>query len=262
MRAAEVLLLFANLLAFFVLAVPRLRAARLSRHAAPLTLLTAIVQVLVEGPRWQMTPAYVLSGLFFLTSLWRDIRPAVESTAQGRLRALAGRVGVGLAVLGLAVSAVLPSMFPVFRFAQPHGRYEIGTLTYHWVDAARPEIFTADPDDRRELMVQIWYPAQGSPDSPRARYVADGNVLAPLAYPACSIRRGGVRARCRRRGAASWPVHASGAEKNGFPQSGNLCRWRSTVHRTGHRSLCFRDRPPPRGRRHALPAPGGRFRES
>jgi hypothetical protein len=65
----------------------------------------------------------------------------------------------------------------VFRFPQPTGQYAIGTLTYHWVDADRPEVFTADPYDRRELMVQIWYPAKGAPSSPRAPYIQDSDIV-------------------------------------------------------------------------------------
>jgi hypothetical protein len=51
MRPVETLLLFANLLTFFVLAVPRLRAMRWTRYLALITLLIAGAQALVEGPR-------------------------------------------------------------------------------------------------------------------------------------------------------------------------------------------------------------------
>jgi predicted dienelactone hydrolase len=49
------------------------------------------------------------------------------------------------------------------------------------VDADRPEVFTADPDDRRELIVQLWYPAKPDPSAPRALYVQDAGALAPVA---------------------------------------------------------------------------------
>jgi hypothetical protein len=75
----------------------------------------------------------------------------------------------------------LPIAFPVFKIPPPHGPNRIGTLTYDWVDTARPEIFTAEPSDRRELMVQIWYPAQSDKSGKRAPYVKDGLALAPLA---------------------------------------------------------------------------------
>jgi len=129
----------------------------------------------MEGPRWQMFPAYALTGIFFLVWLLQNIAPAGGPAGQKRTN----RLAVGLGVLGLALSIVLPVMMPVFRFPHPSGPYEISTLTYHWVDADRPEVFTADPNARRELMVQIWYPARGDSSSPRTSYVPDADALAP-----------------------------------------------------------------------------------
>lgn len=179
MRPFEMLLLLANLLAFVVSAAPRLRArgARYSRLAA---LPLAGAQALVEGPRWQMSPAYILSGTFFLAGLLRGRQLSGESSERSLARQLVAFLGIGLGGLGLAVSSVLPILLPVFRFPRPRGPYAIGTLTYHWVDTARPEVFTADPHDRREVMVQIWYPARGTSSPRRAPYVPDGSVLAPL----------------------------------------------------------------------------------
>jgi predicted dienelactone hydrolase len=66
----------------------------------------------------------------------------------------------GLAILGSTLAIILSIAFPVFQFPLPTGPYEIGTLVYDWVDESRPEIFTGNPNVHRELMVQIWYPAQ------------------------------------------------------------------------------------------------------
>jgi hypothetical protein len=88
---------------------------------------------------------------------------------------------IALLVAGVqALSTVLPQIIPVFRLPRPGGPYEIGTLTYHWVDADRPEVFAADPNARRELMVQIWYPARGDPSSPRAPYLPDAGAVLPV----------------------------------------------------------------------------------
>jgi predicted dienelactone hydrolase len=179
MRPIETLLLLANLVAFFVLAVPRLRAVRWTGYSALLALLIAGAQALIEGPRWQMLPAYALAGLLFLVWLLRNIAAAGRPAGRRWTNRLVAGLAVGLGVLGLAVSIVLPVILPVFRFPHPSGPYAIGTLTYHWVDVNRPEVFTADPNDHRELMVQIWYPAKGDPSSPRAPYVQDANALAP-----------------------------------------------------------------------------------
>ena len=101
-------------------------------------------------------------------------------------RRLIFRCGVALAVslgvLGLAVFIALPKLLPVFHFPSPSGPYAIGTLTYHWVDSGRIEIFNADAGNSRELMVQIWYPAKAAKSvltsSPVAPYVQHADALA------------------------------------------------------------------------------------
>ena len=95
-------------------------------------------------------------------------------------------LAVGLATLCLALFIALP----VFNFPQPVGPYAVGTLTYHWIDVNRQEVFSTEARARRELMVQIWYPAKAGKQSssqssaptptsaPRDRYVQDADALA------------------------------------------------------------------------------------
>ena len=187
MRPIETLLSLANLLTFFVLALPR--AVFWLRYWVPSALLIAIAQVLVEGARWQMLPAYALTGLFFL--VWLLQNSAAVGGPAGQT--LTNRFAIGLGILGLVISVVLPIILPVFRFPQPSGPYAIGTLTYHWVDADRLEVFSPDPNARRELMVQIWYPAkQGSSSSPTPYLQDSDTVTSALArlhnFPAFSLK--------------------------------------------------------------------------
>ncbi|HEV8502567.1 MAG TPA: carboxylic ester hydrolase [Casimicrobiaceae bacterium] len=86
-----------------------------------------------------------------------------------------------LAVLAvLTVGAALwVVIFPTPRFPRPTGSYGIGTRVYAWTDPARPEPFTADAGDRRELVAQVWYPATGQ-GAPR-RYLDSGEPLRVLA---------------------------------------------------------------------------------
>jgi predicted dienelactone hydrolase len=146
-------------------------AGRRLRQSAPIAMLIAVAQALVEGPRWQMGPAYALAGLSALVWRLRTATPAERSAVKV----------TALGALGEAVSIALPAIMPVFRFPRPSGPYDIGTLSYHWVDADRPEVFSADPDARRELMVQLWYPAKRSRSSTRAPYVTDAPALARAA---------------------------------------------------------------------------------
>ncbi len=67
----------------------------------------------------------------------------------------------------------------------PTGPYQVGTTTYHWVDESRPEIFTKDPDDKRELLVRIWYPAEVDVNATPEPYGPDPDII--LSFPTTSI---------------------------------------------------------------------------
>ncbi len=82
-----------------------------------------------------------------------------------------------MCILGLAVVGVLSVVMPVFRFPHPAGPYAIGTLTYHWVDASRSDIFSVNPNSRRELMVQVWYPAVAGLTSAGAPYMPGAEAV-------------------------------------------------------------------------------------
>src|SRR5579862_8235389 len=176
MRPVETLLIVANFLTFLVLAVPRLRAGRWMGYVVLIALALAVVQVLIEGSRWQMVPAYVLTGLFLIVWMMRRL----EKSSGIVKRLLSNRLIVGCAIilclLDLGLSAALPMVLPVFHFPRPSGPYQIGTLTYHWVES-RHEIFSTDPNAHRELMAQVWYPAKGDTSSARAPYVQDASAL-------------------------------------------------------------------------------------
>ena len=46
------------------------------------------------------------------------------------------------------------------RLPEPTGQHAVGRLSYDWVDFARTEIYGANREDRRELVVFVWYPAK------------------------------------------------------------------------------------------------------
>lgn len=52
------------------------------------------------------------------------------------------------------------------------GNYGVGVKTMHLIDESRLENFTEDdPDDYREMMVQLWYPINKEIKEPRAEYM-------------------------------------------------------------------------------------------
>ncbi len=63
-------------------------------------------------------------------------------------------IGVG----GYYFWRIIPKI-PDRPFVKPGGPYPVGTREYDWVDSSRGEPYTKDPNDRRRVVVQVWYPA-------------------------------------------------------------------------------------------------------
>lgn len=53
----------------------------------------------------------------------------------------------------------------------PTGPFAVGTRTYDWLDHSRPEKAVKNPSQHRQLVVQIWYPAEKSDEQQRSSYV-------------------------------------------------------------------------------------------
>ncbi|KOV97342.1 alpha/beta hydrolase family protein [Streptomyces sp. NRRL B-3648] len=144
--------------------------ARVTVVAGTVLVLSVIV-LSVAGLRWQMLP--VLAGSVC----------ALPSAVSALLRRRSGRpvwrarwwlaLPGSLACLGLIVTGPVAAWaFPVPVFPTPSGDFAVGTRVVQWTDPHRPETATADPQDRRTVVVQLWYPARRSPaDVQRARYL-------------------------------------------------------------------------------------------
>ncbi|WP_169082871.1 alpha/beta hydrolase family protein [Paenibacillus sp. PL91] len=112
--------------------------------------------LIFEGYRWQMAVPYALTLAGILIVILRRSQSENGRSLWKPLRFL----GYGMGCLLLIGSALLASAMPVIQLPEPEGAYAIGTETFHLIDREREETFTEEPEDNRELMVQIWYPAQ------------------------------------------------------------------------------------------------------
>jgi len=106
-----------------------------------------VVHLFVECPRWHLLPAYVAVVYVVSASVWPNL---------GEPRFATAVFGLGL----LAIAAVLGTAFPIFELPAPTGSYPVGTATLHLVDNTRKDPRTDRADGCRELMVQLWYPAE------------------------------------------------------------------------------------------------------
>ena len=63
-----------------------------------------------------------------------------------------------LGLILLLVFAV--SLSSQLELPPPDGAYAVGRMVFKWVDPSRPEMLTEDPNDVREVVAMVWYPAQ------------------------------------------------------------------------------------------------------
>jgi predicted dienelactone hydrolase len=155
MRPLEISLVVLTLLAAICLLIGRWRQA--GRLLSVGALAVAVAHWVLEGAHWQMIPAYAALGILCLV-VWKP--------NLGRRLSIA----VGSSVLFFAAMSILFSfLLPMFRLPKPTGPYAVGTKTLYLKDSARLEDAAGSHGEARELMVQIWYPAQPSHNS-LARY--------------------------------------------------------------------------------------------
>ncbi len=66
----------------------------------------------------------------------------------------------------------------------PTGDYTIGTTHLVFVDETRPELFTEDPADHREVTVKVWYPGDAVKKASAAPYYENAEAIVPrFGYP-------------------------------------------------------------------------------
>jgi len=167
MRPLEILLpclLAAILLAPFF--------TRRARFLPPLALVVNILQLWLEGYRWQMIPLYGLTAALAIANL----STLKSDPAIGRPRGWKAAASF-LTLAAVAVSTALPALLPVPRIAKPTGQFQVGTQSFILTDASRRELYSGR-DEPRKFMIQIWYPAAPRKDDVRAPWVDNADVFA------------------------------------------------------------------------------------
>ncbi|HCQ91675.1 MAG TPA: carboxylic ester hydrolase [Clostridium sp.] len=109
--------------------------------------------ILIEGARWQMIPAYLITLCCILLVF---IKPKEKSVSKKTIFKVF-KIASYLLVIAIVVS--LPTLFPVIKFPKPTGEYKVGTTSFHLIDKSRKEEYEYNDNPYRELMVQVYYPA-------------------------------------------------------------------------------------------------------
>ena len=111
-----------------------------------------------------------------------------------RSQSLIGRLKCGLLFGCILAQALIPPQKTIGNYdtddsqqnsvgeillPTPTGPYRVGRASFHRVDTSRPEPFTADPGDHRQIIFHIWYPAgtTGGSVAPYIELLTDDEVF-------------------------------------------------------------------------------------
>lgn len=151
MQHVHILTIVLSLVAALWWAVSRRRLPAALQGLSVTALALAAATLAIEGLRWQLVPWYVVAFGVVAAAGLRRWRPGRSR----RWRRVTGRVALGVVLLvgGLALlTAVVPSL------PTPSGSHRVGSHVFRWTDEERAETLTAATSDRRQVIVQAWYP--------------------------------------------------------------------------------------------------------
>ena len=107
-----------------------------------------LIHIILGETRWQVGPVYLIATIIILVHFF-------PFRASKWLKVPAYVLGIVFTV----ISGVLCYALPVFSLPKPTGSYTVASKTLYLKDESRQEDITPDPNDNRELIIDLWYPA-------------------------------------------------------------------------------------------------------
>jgi dienelactone hydrolase len=127
-----------------------------------------VLHLALEGYRWQMIPAYLLT----IITGWRMMVTDASRPSRISFFRIVGFLAIFLLII---LAWMLPSILPVFTLPEPRGSYAVGSELIY-VQTDNDEVITEDPSDKRELLYKIWYPSDTDVSSMKGeKYVDSGS---------------------------------------------------------------------------------------
>ena len=162
MKNIDVVFLFGIItIASCLIIIPK-RINGILRPLIALTIILAIVQLLLEGYYWQYLPSYLLILLLIIIALFFK---KTDSKIQKKL--------LRIALFFLLLSSIVPwtIFLPIPKLIEPKGHYKVGTRIFRWIDSNRAEQITSDLNDKRNVVVQAWYPTEQDTKGTHSSYL-------------------------------------------------------------------------------------------
>lgn len=170
------------------------REKRLDTAILASLVLIMLLHGIMNHFRLQMLPTYLVALILIIGFILRITRNQSKVRLQTRFKKYLKKGLLIMVVMALtAGSMYLTHVLPAFSLPEPTGKYAIGTISQHLTDQSRDETLSAAPGDKRELMVNVWYPVD--PDvakqMPKEPYPAELGEAISLVFgiPKCRPRR-------------------------------------------------------------------------
>ena len=177
MRLFELLLFLSNIGLFALTVLLKKGRRRVPVFAASgIAAVILVIHATVEGYRVQLFSLYFITIIFLAISGYSYFK---KSGFPKIPRFMLGSAYTAIVIM-LVGTAGLMYAFPVFKLPELTGEFKVGTQTFHFVDTQREEIFDKSREGKRELMVQVWYPAQAG-SGKRASFIPDTRILSYMA---------------------------------------------------------------------------------
>lgn len=154
-------LVLISILSICLILIPKVNKGILNSFVA-LILLLALIQFLLNGLYKHYLPSYLLILFILLRVIFLK-----DNTSQIKKRFL------NLTILLLLMVSMAPwsILVPVPKLIKPQGEYKVGTRYFRWVDSSRSEQLTPDLHDKRNVVVQAWYPTEESSKGSHSDYL-------------------------------------------------------------------------------------------
>ncbi|MGE7883723.1 alpha/beta hydrolase family protein [Bacillus sp. NPDC094077] len=123
-----------------------------------------LATIVVIGANWRMIPAYFLT---LILTLQVFLKP--KTTVVSKKLAIKVLKSVGIIVTAIAMFT-FPLLFPIITLPEPTGKYTVGTKAFHLIDKSRKETAVPSSHGNRELMIQVYYPAEKGSGKPSAYF--------------------------------------------------------------------------------------------
>jgi predicted dienelactone hydrolase len=162
MSALEILNLFITVATASCLIVRPALINRVSKPIVAILVSLSCLQLLISGYSWRYLPGYIL---IFLVALWALAGHNINKVVVKRILQFTLVVSLPFVLLPWSIFLAVPHL------PQPMGPHRLGTKIFRWVDLSRDEEITPDTLDRRNVIVQVWYPTEPEANGSYAAYL-------------------------------------------------------------------------------------------